>query len=65
MFDYLNSTLFFGFTRHVDLPETLSLWQDRARQRRCLARLDDRLLRDIGIDRADALREIRKPFWEA
>lgn len=64
MFDYLNSTLFFGFLRHDDLSETLSLWQDRARQRRCLARLDDRLLRDIGIDRTDVLGEFRKPFWK-
>lgn len=48
-----------------DLRETLILWCDRARQRRRLERLDDRLLRDIGIDRVDALKEARKPFWEA
>lgn len=38
-------------------------WIDRARQRRLLAELDDRLLADIGITREDALREARKPFW--
>jgi len=25
--------------------------------------MDDRLLRDIGLSRADAKREINKPFW--
>ena len=39
------------------------LWQQRAAQRRHLAALDDALLRDIGISRADAVREAAKPFW--
>jgi uncharacterized protein YjiS (DUF1127 family) len=39
-------------------------WQERARQRRTLASLDDRLLRDIGIGRADVDRELRKQFWQ-
>jgi uncharacterized protein YjiS (DUF1127 family) len=38
-------------------------WQDRARSRRQLANLDDHLLRDIGISRADMTREVGKPFW--
>jgi len=42
---------------------TLQMWYERHRQRRHLARLDDRLLRDIGIDRASAELEITKPFW--
>jgi uncharacterized protein YjiS (DUF1127 family) len=42
---------------------SLQLWYERHRQRRHLARLDDRLLRDIGIDRATAELEISKPFW--
>ena len=46
-------------------PRTLMLWYERHRQRRHLARLDERLLRDIGIDRADAMREVSKPFWQA
>ncbi len=33
------------------------------RQRRTLLALDDRMLKDIGISRADALREGNKPFW--
>lgn len=35
----------------------------RQRQRICLARLDDRMLRDMGISRIDAERESAKPFW--
>jgi uncharacterized protein YjiS (DUF1127 family) len=31
--------------------------------RRQLARLDDRLLRDIGFDPEQARREAAKPFW--
>jgi uncharacterized protein YjiS (DUF1127 family) len=41
----------------------LAAWQDRARQRRHLAELDDRLLADMGIGRGDAAREAAKPFW--
>ena len=40
-------------------------WQERARERRRLASLDERMLRDIGLSRADIHPEIRKPFWEA
>lgn len=34
------------------------------RQRRALARLDDRALADIGLDRATALTESRRPSWD-
>jgi uncharacterized protein YjiS (DUF1127 family) len=47
------------------LGELLLLWQGRARQRAHLAALDDRLLRDIGLTRADVERELLKPFWRA
>jgi len=41
----------------------VAFWIQRARQRRALAQLDDRLLRDIGITRYEATRESEKPFW--
>jgi len=41
----------------------LLLWQGRARERHTLAGLDDRMLKDIGLDRADITREADKPFW--
>jgi uncharacterized protein YjiS (DUF1127 family) len=37
----------------------------RWRGRRELAQLDERLLRDVGISREQALREAEKPFWRA
>ena len=40
------------------------LWAERARQRRQLAELDDYMLRDIGLTRADVANEIRKTFWQ-
>ena len=45
------------------LRATLKRWRERARQRRALATLDERTLRDIGITRYDAIRESGKPFW--
>ena len=38
-------------------------WRRRARDRAQLARLDDRMLRDIGINRADAEFLSNKPLW--
>ncbi len=35
------------------------------RQRRALLRLDDAMLKDLGISRVDALQEGGKPFWRA
>ena len=39
------------------------IWIERSRNRRALAKLDDHLLRDVGISRAGAEREAAKPFW--
>jgi uncharacterized protein YjiS (DUF1127 family) len=38
-------------------------WQQRHRARATLARLDDHMLRDIGLSLSDAQVEISKPFW--
>jgi uncharacterized protein YjiS (DUF1127 family) len=40
-------------------------WEDKSRERRRLGTLDDRLLRDIGLDRASADAEVAKPFWRS
>ena len=42
----------------------LRAWAARHRQRRQLLALDARLLNDIGLSRADAVREGEKPFWK-
>jgi uncharacterized protein YjiS (DUF1127 family) len=39
---------------------TLALWHDRARYRREIEQMDERLLRDAGLDRSEAF----KPFWK-
>ncbi len=38
-------------------------WLTQSRSRATLAELDDRLLADIGLSRADVARECDKPFW--
>ena len=48
-----------------EILEKMQLWYGRARQRRQLSHLNDRLLSDIGVDRFDAEQESRKPFWQA
>jgi uncharacterized protein YjiS (DUF1127 family) len=49
----------------IVLADALSDWRERIRQRHTLARLDDRLLRDMGLTRADVEHEVSKPFWQA
>lgn len=49
-------------TRVLTMLKTMS---DRSHQRRGLAALDDRQLRDIGCSRAQARAEAAKPFWRA
>jgi uncharacterized protein YjiS (DUF1127 family) len=39
-------------------------WRARATERRSLAELDDRMLRDLGLTRGDVYKECRKHFWE-
>ncbi len=43
--------------------EAPAIWHERLRMRHELAQLDERMLRDIGIARADIWRELDKPFW--
>ena len=39
------------------------IWLGRAQERRRLAELDDHLLRDIGLTRAEAEQAATRPFW--
>jgi uncharacterized protein YjiS (DUF1127 family) len=43
----------------------LARWLDAARSRQTLEELDDHMLRDIGLTRAEAQREAGKFFWQA
>ena len=41
----------------------LGEWQRATYDRKLLSEMDDHMLRDIGLTRCDAEREIEKPFW--
>ncbi len=47
----------------VRLADTMALLMAKQRSRMALAQLDDRMLRDIGIDRATAANEAELPIW--
>lgn len=42
----------------------INQYRQNAQQRKKLAQLPDYLLKDIGVTRADALKEAEKPFWK-
>ncbi|MNG00899.1 hypothetical protein D3C84_838570 [compost metagenome] len=46
------------------LIATLLLWRQRARTRRQLAQLDERLLADAGITTGERAAELARPFWQ-
>ena len=46
------------------LPGLLQRWSEQSAQRRRLAQLDDRMMKDVGLSRADAYRESSKWFWQ-
>lgn len=46
----------------VRISDALLAWQERARQRYRLEGLDDRMLKDIGVSRADIDRVVNGTF---
>lgn len=52
-------------TFFIRVFDALGEWQDRSAARQRLATFDNRMLRDIGIDRATAAAESEKPFWRS
>ncbi len=49
----------------IKAADLVYLWQRRIAEREHLLALDNRMLADIGISRADAAREAGKRFWQA
>ncbi|NSX55587.1 DUF1127 domain-containing protein [Parasulfitobacter algicola] len=47
----------------VTVAVTLVKWNERRCSRIALKHLDDHLLKDIGLNRDDALHEARRVFW--
>lgn len=62
-----------GLSAHTTLPAlsliavklawAYVLWTQRRKTRAHLSRLDDHMLRDIGLSPREADMEARKPFW--
>jgi uncharacterized protein YjiS (DUF1127 family) len=53
--------------RHTRVTERVGslfrLWRRRVRERRALAELTERDLRDLCLTRVDVMNELSKPFW--
>jgi uncharacterized protein YjiS (DUF1127 family) len=50
--------------RPARIRSAFSAWLGRARDRRALAALDERTLKDIGLSRYDVSAELaRRPWW--
>ena len=52
------------YLRLIKAADMFLIWYDRARERQALLSMDDHMLRDIGLSRADIWDEARKPFWQ-
>ena len=62
----------FAGHRHHGILDTIwhafsqiRVWRTRVLERRELSRLDDHMLRDIGVDRSMVNEEVQKPFWHS
>lgn len=53
-----------GRSGTASLLRYILTWAERARQRRALQALDEWVLKDIGLSRADVMHEYDKPFWQ-
>ena len=47
------------------LGRTFATWRRRAQERRELANLDHRTIRDLGLSPSEIQFEANKPFWRA
>ncbi len=56
------TSLWASFTNQV--VQRLYRWHALAKERKALSQLNDRMLKDIGITRADVERESRRFFWD-
>ena len=45
------------------IQKTIVIWNKHHHTRRHLARVDSRILKDVGISEATRLIEVNKPFW--
>ena len=50
---------------YTAFSQILASWRRRARERRELATLDSRTIRDLGLSPSDVQFEVNKPFWRS
>ena len=50
---------------YTAFSQLLTGWRRRARERRELARLDNRTIRDLGLSPSEVQFEANKPFWRS
>ena len=48
----------------VKVRKTVATWIRRSNERRVLATMNDRMLRDIGLSHYDVEKEVAKYFWQ-
>jgi len=48
----------------LKLQNTVGTWNRRSNERRLLATMSDRMLRDIGLTHYEVEREVAKFFWQ-
>jgi uncharacterized protein YjiS (DUF1127 family) len=65
MTKHINGVYAYMSSSPLRVLDALARWHERARSRRALLTLDDRMLSDIGVSRADAHHEASTPFWRA
>ncbi len=53
-----------AFSASREMTLAMLTWYARDRERRALAALDGRMLRDIGLTRTDVQVEVEKRIWE-
>jgi len=63
------SSAVYGFVQHLEAStvkvlNTLSIWGARSQERQQLSELNDHMLDDIGITRAQVAVEVSKYFWQ-
>ncbi len=63
------SSTVYGIVQHLEAStvkvlNTLSIWGARSRERQQLSELNDRMLEDIGLTRAQVAVEVGKYFWQ-
>ena len=48
----------------IAIISAMNLWIERYHQRKQLAELEPRMMRDLGLSKAQVQAEISKPFWK-